>query len=99
MEKIDNIAQRCFYIGVLTMTLDFKIQKFEKKDTSELTKLFSNVNTHINLLKEISIVGYFDFTLIKSALDFSGDKLGINDVKALLAAYKYFKTYKRITRG
>lgn len=95
MPTIETSARRCFFIGVLTLIIDFKINQFEAGETSNIISVLNSLNCHSMLLKEISIDLYFDYTLIRSAINFNFDNIVTHE---LLAAYKCFKTYRKFRK-
>lgn len=88
-------------MGVLTLLLDYKINKFEKnlEIAEEAKKTIEIVaNQHLNLLKELSTVAYFDLTLIRSAYNFYDEKSQLENMKHLLSAYKNYKIYRNFRK-
>lgn len=88
-------------MGVLTLLLDYKINKFEKnlENAEEAKKTIEIVaSQHLNLLKELSTVAYFDLTLIKAAYNFFDEKSIVENMKHLLSAYKNYKIYRNFRK-
>jgi len=67
MNTIDSTAHKYFYVGCLTLLIAFKFNHFEKSEIiSRVDAAIEGVFKHIQLLKDISIILYFQFTLVRS---------------------------------
>jgi hypothetical protein len=101
MGQIEQSNNKFFFMGVLTLLLDYKINKFEKnlEAAEEAKKTIEIVaSQHLNLLKELSTVVYFDLTLIRAAYNFSDEKNIIENMQQLLSAFKNYKVYRNFRK-
>ena len=101
MNQIEPNNLKSFFLGILTLILHFKIENYEK-DYSPIEEIKSDLNlanNHINLLKDLSTIAYFELTLLSCLFNFSGSLQINNQLFAnLLTAFKYFKTYRRFRK-
>jgi hypothetical protein len=97
MSQIERSNYKNFFMGVLTLLLDFKINQYEKnfEDAQKANISINTVfNLHTSLLKELSTVAFFDFTLLRAAYNFSGENNNVENLQVLLNAFKYYKVYR-----
>ena len=97
MSQIERNNNKNFFMGVLTLLLDFKINQYEKNfEDAEKAKISINTifKLHTPLLKELSTVAFFDFTLLRATYNFSGENNNVENLQILLNAFKYYKVYR-----
>jgi hypothetical protein len=100
--SIERSNQKNFFIGVLTLLLDYKINQYEKRinEANETKKIIDEVYLHIDLLKELSTVVYFDYCLLRALYGLTGKEKNNNEVfENLMKAFKYYKIYKNFRKG
>ena len=95
-------------MGVITLILDFKIYQYEngcknnksiKSVAENIEKILDTVSNHIEQLRELSTIAYFEYSLIRSLYGFYSDsKINMNTFENLLEAFKYLKIYKRFRK-
>lgn len=108
MSSIEKVNSKSFFLGVVTLILDFKIYQYEngcknnksiKSVAENIEKILDTVSNHIELLKELSTVTYFEYSLIRSLYGFFSDsKIKMSTFENLLEAFKYLKIYKRFRK-
>jgi hypothetical protein len=95
MNSIDSTAQRYFYLGCLTLLLAFKFNHFEKSEIiSGVESTLESIFRHIQLLKEISPILYFQSTIVRSLNHFlRKENIDLSILEELLDSYKSLKVY------
>jgi hypothetical protein len=98
LSTIERTAERSFFIGVLTLLLEFKVNQYEKNEegSTEVKSNLDNIYKHIKLLSIISIIVFLDYTIIRSAYLF--EKVDLVIIKDLLEAYKQFKIFRKFKK-
>ena len=100
MSSVEKPLNKNFFLGMLTIVLDLKISLVENycDRMGELYKLFDSSLSHLDLIKELSTVFYFDFILISSAINFKAG-FAQNLLEDFLNSFKYYKTYRKFRKG
>lgn len=100
MDSIDKTAQRSFFIGALTLILDFKIQQYEKNDenSKEVKESLDSVYQHHELLEKMSTLVYFEYSLLRAAFHFNSENNDILIFRNLLSSFKTYKTYRNFRK-
>lgn len=100
MDQVEKSSQKNLFIGLLTLILEFKISKFEQEEdkAKEVQSSLENTYKHVEVLKEMSTVVFFEYSLIRAAFQFSSQNVDTSSFKDLLNAYKHYKSYRKFRR-
>lgn len=100
MNTVDSTAHKYFYVGCLTLLLAFKINHFEKNEIiSGVDTSLESVFKHIQLVKDISTILYFQFTVIRSINHFlKKENVEVSILVELLEAFKSLKVYRKFRK-
>jgi hypothetical protein len=100
MNNIDSTAHKYFYVGCLTLLLAFKFNHFEKSEIiSGVDTSIEGVFKHIQLLKDISTILYFQFTLFRSLNHFLKKEIvEVSVLEELMESFKSLKIYRKFRK-
>lgn len=99
MTTIEAVAQKSFFIGLLTLLVEFKISLFEKSDVSVSGSKLEQAYKHIGLIKEISPLMYIEYILMRGLYNYLYKEPSVEIFKELVEVYRYYKTFKRFKKG
>jgi len=97
---IETNAHKNFYIGLITLILDFKISRFEKDESrvQEARTILNGCYSHLNLMKELSTLLYFEFSFLRAYDDLSRNGLDSVVLEELVNSFKYYKSYRHFRK-
>jgi hypothetical protein len=99
MTSLENSNKKNFFLGLLTIILDLKVSLYESEEDrlNEVRKSLEIAAKHLTIIKDMSIITYFDFILFRAALNFQ-TKVDISHFEDLLHSFKFFRTYRKFRK-
>jgi hypothetical protein len=100
MQSIEKVAYKPFFIGVLAMLLEFKVQSYEyNPDLSTLAKKLKQLHKHSDLLKEINPLVNIQSTYLTVVYTTITKQEATIALKELIDSFKLLKQVIYLRKG
>jgi hypothetical protein len=101
MTTIEKVANKSFFVGLLAVMLEYKVNSFEedKDGLKRSLKNLDNIHGHLALLKETSSLNYIQFVYLYVINHAIADEITTSLVIELLEGYDFYRQVKLLKKG